>query len=66
MITTYDLESCSAIDLDDSTSGEPMRPPELAFAVELRLHEVVPMSTHQDARPRDFSGVIAGQLLAQL
>jgi hypothetical protein len=64
MITVYDLESFSAIDLDDSPAGEPMFCPETCVA--LRLQEVAPPAPEQGACKRDFSAVIAGQLLAQL
>jgi hypothetical protein len=64
MITVYDLESFDAIGLEDSPSSEPIRYPEPT--VELRLQEVASLAPEQVRRTRDFSAVIAGQLLAQL
>lgn len=64
MITTYDLESFSKIEL-----GEPSQPewmPEFAPLTQLRLEPVAESSDSLEARERDFSAVIGAQALARL
>jgi len=64
MITTYDLESFSTIDLDEAGVSESI--PEMAQATQLRLQTVAESDYAQVTTVRDYTPVIAAQLLAKL
>jgi len=64
MITTYDLESFSTIEIDEPVTPEPMA--EFVPAAQLRLETVVESSSSLKAQEPDFSAVIAAQVLAGL
>ena len=64
MITTYDLERCTPIAIDDSPSRDLVLDP--SEWAELRLELLTPTSSQQASATRDFSAVIGQQVLAQL
>ena len=64
MITTYDLESFSTIEIDEPATPEPVA--EFVPAAELRLETAAESSSSMEAQERDFSAVIAAQVLAGL
>ena len=63
MITTYDLDSCSKIELDGPGAPESM--PESGFATALEL-QLVEVSALLEKPEPDFGAVIAAQVLANL
>jgi len=64
MITTYDLERCTPIGIDDPLARTPVRDPN--ECAELRLEMVAPAPSQQLSSAQDFSAVIGRQVLVQL
>jgi len=64
MITTYDLASFSTIEVDQPVTPESIH--EFVPAAELRLETVAESISSMETPGRDFSGVIAAQVLAVL